>query len=602
MTNAEGPRKDVQPENRFFRLCRGFWQGPTRLVAWALSLGVLAFMGLTLGAQLAINSWHRQFFDALELRNWPGIVSTMWLLPAFVALYAVSQTVFAVLKMVLQMRWRQWLTSQIIGHWVSEQRYYRLQFASLDSSAPEYRIAEDVRLTVDPLVDFILGFLGALFSGIAFAAILLNVAGSIQFDIAGMTVIIPGYMAMAAIIYALLVSSLMLIVGRPLIARIAFKNEREARFRAEMTRLRDNAESVAFLKGDTDERRSIHSRFREVISAWASIIRQQGVVGVVLNTNGALFPILPVLLIAPKYLSGDLSLGAVMQVVAAFTAVQAALIWFVDNFIRIAEWYASVVRVDELLAALTELDDSQHPPPGEGIERLEHAGNTIILENLAVAHRSGVTLIAQSSVTIAHGEKVFLTGASGSGKSTLIRALAGIWPWGAGRILLPAGAKIIFVPQKPYVPIGTLRHALTYAMKGEIPSDGELFAMLVLCGLGDIAPRLDMQENWDQILSGGERQRLAFARLFLQKPDIVVLDEATSALDGDGQVDMLRLLRERLADVTLISVGHRLELGDHHERRIALVSRPEGAVLSSLPAKRARRAIQDTARLAKILR
>ncbi len=582
---------ETRPPERFLTLCRGFWQGKTAPLAWSLSLGLIALVLLTLGAQVAMNSWHRTFFDALENRNWAALTGAMWMLPLFIFWYTAVMTGQVLSRMSLQLRWREWLTEFLLGRWIDRQRYYRLQFTLVDQGAPEYRIAEDVRLAIDQLVDFVLGFLGAVFSAITFAAILWQVAGSYTFRIGETSITIPAYMAVAAVLYAAIVTALITWVGRPLIDRVAFKNEREARFRADMTRLRENAESVALMRGDPGERASIRTRFDEVRSAWFSIIRQQGLVGLVLNTNGALFPLLPVLLVAPKYLSGALTLGAVMQVVAAFTAVQAALIWFVDHFVKIAEWYASVRRVDELLGALGDLDMAPPPQAGPGIRIDTHAGRAILLENLEVLHRTGVTVIAESSVRIEQGEKVLFSGASGTGKSTLIRALAGLWPWGAGRIRLPEGARIAFVPQKAYIPAGTLRQVLAYPMPSHNFTSTELAAALRRCGLGEIAARLDEVEHWDSVLSGGERQRLAFARVLLAQPDILILDEATSALDEAGQEEMLRLISDAFASATVISVGHRTGLAAYHERRITLIGRDTGAILSSRAIKRPRKCL-----------
>lgn len=359
---------------RFFRLASGFWSGPTKLVAIALTIGVGLAMLATLGTQVAINAWHRTFFDALEARNWAGMKSAIWLLPLIVVAYAGAMTGLFVVRMTLQVRWRKWVTDQLLSKWIAGRRYYRLQISSDDPGAPEYRIAEDTRLAIDQFTDLFLGFVTALASGLAFAAILWKVAGSITIPLGGGSITIPAYMAVGAVVYAAFISTLIYWVGRPLVGRMAFKNEREARFRAEMTRLRENSSAVPEFRRDPGRYVAIGDRFRDVLDAWYGIIRRQGLVGIVLNTNGAVFPLLPVLLVAPKYLSGALTLGAVMQVVAAFTAVQAALIWFVDNFVRIAEWYASVVRVDELIASLEAVDHEPERPEDEAIAARQGVG------------------------------------------------------------------------------------------------------------------------------------------------------------------------------------------------------------------------------------
>lgn len=565
----------------FFVLALRFWSGETRLRAWTLTAAVLVFVAAQTAAAVGMNTWNRWFFDALDKRDSAAVWATVGYLPFLAAASALSVSALVVSRMLLQVRWREHLTHLLAGWWIADQRYYRLGFLSKIKSAPEYRIAEDVRLAIEPLVEMAIGLISAFVTAATFAAVLWQVAGSAQLSIGGTTIVIPFYMALAAVVYAAVASFGAYAAGHPLVRRVGHKNEMEAQFRAEMTRLRENAESIALIRGDADELATVGKSYGRVVRSWLRIVRQQGLIALVLNTNGALFPVVPLLLITPKYLSGDVTLGAVMQVVAAFSAVQAALIWFVDNFVRLAEWFASVTRVDELVEELQGLDVGTVMEGETHITLAEGDDDSIHIDNLSVAHTNGRIVIADATVEIAQGEKVLIGGESGSGKSTLIRALAGLWPWGAGSITVPKGRSIAFLPQRPYMPKGTLRSVLLYPATEEKVEDETIRAALERCGLHHLSIRLGATDDWDRILSGGERQRIAFARLLIQKPAIIVMDEATSALDEDSQNALLKMFEDELAYATIISVGHRPGLEDFHDRKIMLERRPAGAHLTS---------------------
>jgi putative ATP-binding cassette transporter len=385
-------------------------------------------------------------------------------------------------------------------------------------------------------------------------------------------------MTLAALIYGVVMSTLTFKVGRPLVAGNIAKNEAEARFRFELTRLRENAESIALIKGERDERAILDRSYASLVGRWLNVVRLHGRLTWITNASGALVPVVPLLLATPKYLSGELSLGAVTQLAAAFVQVQVAFAWLVDHYKPLAQWYASARRVMELVEASDELDRSLDGPV-RGIALVEMPEQRIEIAGLTVTDRLGHVLIREADAIIAPGEKVLLVGDSGIGKSTLVRAIAGLWPWGAGRILVPADTTIAFVPQSAYMPLGPLREALLYPARDIAVADETLVSVLGDLGLRHLGRRLDEIERWDQILSSGERQRLAFARLFLQKPAVVILDEATSALDETSQTAVMSLLRETLSETTLISIGHRPGLEAFHDRRLMLVRHEDGARL-----------------------
>jgi vitamin B12/bleomycin/antimicrobial peptide transport system ATP-binding/permease protein len=559
----------------FLNRAVGFWTGPNRRNAWLWTAGALALVFANLAVNVGINRWNKWFFDALERKDG----STLWTAVIVIVVLILLGAAFAVAmvwcRMTLQVKWRQWLTGEMLARWLSEQRYYRLAVTDEEQINPEYRIADDLRLASEPVVEFAVGFINALLAAVTFVGILFWVGGSLTIDIGGTSVWIPGYIALAAVLYATATSVLTYLIGSPLVDRVAAKNEAEAQFRYELTRVRENAESIALIKGADDERERLNETFATVAARWLDVVRQHCHLTWILNGNAFFAPVFPVLLATPKYLAGDLSLGSVMQIAAAFIAVLTALNWFAENFIRLAEWSASAQRAQELHEALDEMDDDTARTAAIVVENTSQAD--IEMQDLSIVHRDGRVVIDDTDIKVKPGERVLLGGESGSGKSTLIRAIAGLWPWGEGRILIPAGAKVAFVPQRPYIPLGTLRDAIAYPVEGSLLADERAKAVLKDVGLGYLAGKLDSdEERWDQTLSGGERQRVAFARLLIDEPNIIIMDEATAALDIDSEFRLLTLLFERLPKATIFSVGHRPGLQELHSRLLTLQRRPGG--------------------------
>jgi putative ATP-binding cassette transporter len=552
----------------YFRLACGFWSGTTRRRAWLLTIGVLVFVLANLAAALGFNYWNRFFFDALEQRNVSDVMLGIGLVVGLVLGSAFASVGLVHVRMRLQLRWRQWLTSYLIGRWLSERRFYQLTIVTGGGGNPEYRIADDVRLAVEPLVELIIGLANALLAAVAFIGVLWSVGGALHLG----SVTIPGYMVVAAIIYAGLMSLVMVFIGRPLIDRVESKNAGEAQLRYELTRVRDSAENIALIGGDNDERNRLEETFGDLAARWIKVIVQQAHMTFVSNANTVLSPVVPLLLGAPKYLASELTLGELMQAATAFVQVQIALNWLIDNAIRLAEWLASAQRVVELADAFEMLDRTIGRSGTTGTIVLGYSPDDAVrIRDLSITQQNGVLMIEGADVVIPQGDKILVKGQSGTGKSTLIRAMAGLWPWGTGQILRPAGARVAFLPQQPYIPPGTLRQALLYPATDHVATDAELESALTRCGLRHLIPRLDDEDQWTVILSGGEKQRLAFARLLVDPPDIAIMDEATSALDEASQSQVMEFLRRDLARTTVLNVAHRPGLEEYHDGEINLI-------------------------------
>ena len=388
-----------------------------------------------------------------------------------------------------------------------------------------------------------------------------------------LTVVIPGFLVVAAVIYAALASGLMLIIGRRFVTVSEAVNQAEADYRYVLTRVRENGESIALLGGEEEERAGLDRALDRVLERWREALGQHMRTTIVSQGSSLIAPVVPIILAAPKFLDGTMSFGQLMQAASAFTIVQAAFGWLVDNYPRLAEWSAGARRTSSLMVSLDALERAETGEAIGRIQRSEGDGAAVRLRNLSVTLDDGTAVIDEAEVVIEHGERVLVAGESGTGKSTLIRAIARLWPWGEGNIEIQSGAKVFFLPQRPYVPTGTLRRAIVYPVASEQRTVEEIAEALKHVGLSHLVDRIEEEAPWDQTLSGGEKQRLAFARLFLHRPDIIVLDEATSALDPPSQDKLMGLISSELTDATLISVGHRPELEAFHSRKIVLERR-----------------------------
>ena len=567
MNNSPDTNRRPAGPARFLFLALGFWRGETRAKAWLLTAAIGFFLFANLATALAVNRWNKFLFDGLERKDSQALIVGLELVAGLALLSAALSVGQLHARMRLQVRWRQWLVGTLIGRWLADRHFYQLTIVHTEADNPEARIAEDGKLAIDLLVDFSLGVLNALLAAVSFIGVLWVVGGTLT--IAGYS--IPGYMVFACIIYSSITTLIMFLLGRPLVRSVEAKAAGEAQLRYELTRVKDNAENIALVGGDDDERKRLEVTLSDVVARWFGVIVWQGRMLWLNGANYVLAPAIPLLLGAPKYLSGEMTLGSLMQAAAAFVQVQTALSWLADNAMRLADWFAASHRVTQLSDAIDRLDTSLGPVGhGETIKLGDSPDTNVYLRHLNIALHDGKLMIDGAEAVFAPGEKVLVKGDSGTGKSTLIRAMAGLWPWGSGEILRPPGATIAFMPQRPYFPLGTLRGALLYPHPDSAVDEAHIREMLVRCGLGHLIARLDETDQWGSLLSGGEQQRLAFARVLINPPDILIMDEPTSSLDELSQFRMMEYMRDLLPNAMVLHAAHRPGLDHFHDREIQL--------------------------------
>lgn len=552
----------------FWSLAKPYWVSDGRRRGVILLACVVGFTLVLVWTAVQFNDWNKGFYDTFEHKDKLGFYLELGRFAVLAVLFIVLAVYKQYLQQMLMIEWRAWLTERYLSGWLEGQAYYRMQLLARGTDNPDQRIADDLNIFVDLTLTLSLGLLSAVVTLVSFVGILWSISGALL--IAGVS--IPGYMVWVALIYAIAGTWLTHLIGKPLIGMNFQRQRYEADFRFSLVRLRENSEGVALYGGEDGEHANFSARFSNVIGNWWAIMLKQKQITWFTSFYGQLAIIFPFVVSAPRYFSGGAPLGTIFQTASAFGQVQSALSWFIEAYQSFAVWKATVDRLTGFSRSLERARVQAAQLDGE---RVEGEGTGLSMEQLSLGLPQGETLLAKTSLRLVPGENVLITGPSGSGKSTLFRALAGIWPYWKGRIELPKGASRLFLPQKPYLPIGTLRQAIAYPARAESFSDVEMREVLAAVGLRALGADLDREENWAQVLSGGEQQRVAFARALINKPAWLFMDEASAALPEAAQRELHDLLRERLPQTTVVSIGHRDSLALFHARRLQWES-PEG--------------------------
>ena len=558
-------------------LLRPYWTSEERRTAWLLLIANIVLTLAMVYMTVLFNQWYNLFYNALQDKAQAEFFHQIGRFCVLATIYIVIAVYRIYLNQMLQIRWRRWLTEEYLKDWLADRNYYRMQLKGDGTDNPDQRIADDFRLFVDESLSLGLGFLNAVVTLASFVGILWLLSGSLEIPFGGTTYVIYGYMVWVAIVYAIAGTWLTHKIGKPLIPLNFNQQKYEADFRFNLVRFRENSEGVALYRGEEDELRGFRSRFASVVDNWWAIMKRQKLLTFFTVGYSQAAVVFPFVVGAPRYFSGAIQLGGLVQISNAFGQVQGALSWFIDAYTTFASWKATVDRLTGFRKAIFLTQEESRAGTGPTVVA-DAAINDLELRDLELGLPTGRVLLSGIDADIERGEHVLIKGPSGSGKSTLFRAIAGIWPFGTGQVKLPREFHPLFLPQRPYFPIGTLRQVVSYPAAIEAFSDSQVRGALAVAGLGHLVDRLDEQHNWAQQLSGGEQQRVAIARALLQRPAWLFLDEATSALDEPSQTRMYELLMEWLKDATIVSIAHSSALAEFHGKLLELKPDGEGRV------------------------
>jgi vitamin B12/bleomycin/antimicrobial peptide transport system ATP-binding/permease protein len=544
-----------------------YWKSSER---WGACLLLAVTVGLNLGMvyiNVLLNQWYTDFYNSLQAVDKNAFVQALIRFSYLAGIFIVIAVYQTYLNQMLQIKWRRWLTAQYLTDWLGWQNYYRMQLFGSKTDNPDQRISEDIDQFIQLTLSLSLGLLSAVVTLFSFLTILWRLSGVLAFEVHGMAIVIPGYMVWVALVYSLIGTWIIMKIGRPLI-RLNFDQQRyEAKFRFSMVRLRENSESIAFYKGEAQEHANFLERFTSVVGNSWQIMKRQKLLNWFTSGYGQIASIFPYLVVAPRFFARKIQLGGLIQTATAFGSVQGALSYIINAYTDIATWKAVIERLQGFNNSIKQTKDSH--VPGDGFKRHMVTEKIIKADKITIKLPDGRTLLEHIDLNIKPSDSLLITGASGAGKSTLLRTLAGLWPFVEGQLTMPTSATMMFLPQKPYLPLGTLRQVLCYPNPPDA-EDEKLRDALSVCQLDKLADDLDKTKQWSHILSIGEQQRIAFARSILVKPEFIFMDEATSALDETSEAQLYEMLKSRLPDAAIISVGHRKSLRAWHKTERAL--------------------------------
>ena len=514
-----------------------------------------------------LNQWNNRFYNALQEKNWDGFVREIGVFSLLATFYIALAVYQLYLNQWLQIRWRRWLTSRYLGEWLQGANHYRMQLQGDAADNPDQRITDDVKMFVEQTLSIGIGLLSSVVTLASFVVILWGLSAAAPLHIFGSEFAIPGYLVWGALIYAIFGTALTQWIGSPLV-NLDFQQQRfEADFRFNLVRVRENSEQIALLQGESAERQRLSERFNRVVENWYGIMSRTKRLTAFTASYSQAAVIFPYVLVAPAYFADKIQLGGMMQTASAFGSVQKALSFFVSIYRTLAEWRAVVARLDGFEMAIASA--ATLATGAASIDVVSKAGSDKIdLERLLVRLPSGTPLVSADKFSILGNERTLVTGPSGAGKSTLFRAIAGIWPFGSGSIAIPAKAKLMMLPQRPYFPVGSLHAAIVYPAEASAFSSDQVRDALIAVGMPQLVSQLEEEAHWNRMLSLGEQQRLGLARALLHAPQYLFLDEATASLDEASEAALYRLLEKKLPATTIVSIGHRSTLEAFHQRNV----------------------------------